>query len=120
MSFVPNAGSAYVDPQKLTYIFNSGKGKFFILHGFDPSRPQELAAALREHVMVNPYQGVFPSVHGVKYTVRGPLTSPDGRNPNAFSVWMIDAGGDDSAACHGIRQPVRPALFLRNLSSARR
>ncbi len=93
MNSVPNAASAYVDSQKLTYIFNSGKGKFFILHGFDPSRPQELAAALRDHAAAHQYQNAFPSVHGVKYTVRGPLTSPDGRNPNALSVWMVDAGG---------------------------
>jgi hypothetical protein len=93
VSVVPNAGGAYVDPRKLTYIFNSGKGRFFILHGFAPSRSQELAAALRQHVVVTPYEDVFPSVHGTKYTVRGPLTSPDGRNPNALSVWMVDAGG---------------------------
>ena len=89
MSFVPNA---YVDQAKVNYLLRTGKSKFFLQHGFDPSNPQELEAALLCHPMQNAYENIFFTVHGVKYTVRCSMPSPDTRNPCTFTVWIIDVG----------------------------
>jgi len=92
VTFVPAAEIARVDPRKLTYLVTSQKAGSFIAHGFDPVRPEECIAALRQHPVLNRIENVYPKVHGVKYTVRCTLPSPDGRNPCAFAVWMVDAG----------------------------
>lgn len=94
MSFVPNAGNVSIDPAKLTYLLvkNAGKAKFFARFGFDPTRPQELAAALRWHVVNHHYDSIYHTQHGTKYEVKCSAPSPDGRNPCIRSFWFVDAG----------------------------
>ena len=91
MSFVPNAGNVSIDPPKLTYLLvtDQGKAKFFAMFGFDPTRPQELEAALRWHVSRRHYDRIHPTVHGTKYLVRCSAPSPDGRNPCILTIWII-------------------------------
>jgi hypothetical protein len=90
---LPNAEDARIDPRKLVYLHSSGKLKFFEGHGFDGARPRELIHALKAHPLRNPVERVIPSPpHGVKYTVRCSIESPDGRDPCALTVWIIDAG----------------------------
>lgn len=94
MSFVPNADSAVIDPAKLTYLLvdNPGKAKFFALFGFHPTRPQELADALRWHVYNRHFDSTSATAHGRKYVVKCSAPSPDGRNPCILTTWMVDAG----------------------------
>ena len=91
MSFLPYPTS--VDPHKIAYLVSSGKAGFFIQHGFDPQRnPNELSAALRNHPIRNHIENTFATGHGIKYTVRCTLESPDGRHPCTFTVWIVDKG----------------------------
>jgi hypothetical protein len=94
VSFVPDARHASVDPRKLTYLLvtNPAKARFFRLFGFDPSRSQGLAAALRWHIRHQHFYRDVPTRHGTKYEVRCSLPTPDGRNPCVMSIWIVDAG----------------------------
>jgi hypothetical protein len=106
VTFVPDARNARVDPRKLIYLVTSQKAGFFIAHGFDPGRPEEWIAALRQHPVRNRIENVFPTAHGVKYTVRCTLPSPNGRNPCAFTVWMVDAGQSEPRFVTGYASPL--------------
>lgn len=112
---LPNAEDARVDPRKLAYLQASGKLKFFEMHGFDRSRPAELIAALKTHPLRNPVEQVIPAPpHGVKYTVRCSIPSPDGRDPCALTVWIIDAGQTVPRFVSGYASPV-PSPDFPNL-----
>lgn len=107
MSLMPGAQNAQVDPRKLKYLVTSGKARFFTDHGFHPNREMEWIAALRWHPQLNHIENVYQTVHGVKYTVRCSLPSPDGRNPCAFTVWMVDAGQSVPRFVTGYASPPR-------------
>jgi hypothetical protein len=105
VSFVPNARSVRISPAKLTYLLTSGKAGFSIRHGFDAGRPVELEAALRQHPIINPFENRFVTVHGVKFTVRCALPSPDGRNPCMFTVWIFDSRTTEARFVTGYASP---------------
>jgi hypothetical protein len=92
--FVPNAAQAViVDPKITDYLLkNPGKARFFLGFGFTPAQWQVLRDALLRHVVTHEYVKEIPLDDGVKYVVEGALQSPDGRNPQVRSVWMIDGG----------------------------
>ncbi|WIG59079.1 MAG: hypothetical protein OJF49_001826 [Ktedonobacterales bacterium] len=91
---VPNAAQAVIGDAKITdYLLkNPGKAKFFHGYGFTQAQWQVLRDALLHHVVTHPYVKEIPLDDGVKYVVEGELPSPDGRNPQVRSVWMIDGG----------------------------
>jgi filamentous hemagglutinin len=105
VSFLPNAHSVHIEPSKLTYLLTTGKAQFFILHGFDPNQPHELDAALRQHPTRNRVESASHTVHGDKYTVRCTLPSPDGRDPCALTVWMVDVGQIEARVVTGYASP---------------
>lgn len=92
--FVPNAAQAMIATPKITnYLLkNPGKSKFFLAFGFTSAQWQVLRDALLQHVVAHEYATEIPIDDGVKYVVEGTLQSPDGRNPQVRSVWMIDRG----------------------------
>jgi uncharacterized protein DUF6883 len=92
--FVPNAAQAVIAAPKITdYLLkNPGKAKFFLAFGFTLAQWQELHNALLWHVVTHEYVEEILLDDGVKYVVEGLLQSPDGRNPQVRSVWMIDGG----------------------------
>jgi hypothetical protein len=82
---LPNAAHVIIEPQKLDYLLTDpGKSPFFIMMGFDRSRPHELDAALRQHVMANEIAAAIVTIHGAKFNVRCSMPSPNGRNPCTF------------------------------------
>jgi hypothetical protein len=107
VSFLPNPYNVRIDSPKLSYLLvtDLGKAKFFAVHGFDPSRPQELDAALRKHPALHPFENMFPTSHGAKYTIRCSLTSPDGRNPCVRSVWIFDLWQSEARFVTAYAQP---------------
>jgi hypothetical protein len=105
VSFLPNATTVRIDPAKLAYLLTSGKAAFFLRHGFDPDRPRQLDAALRQHPVNNRFENMIIGVHGVKFTVRCSLPSPDGRNPCAFTVWIFDPGTTEARFVTGYASP---------------
>jgi hypothetical protein len=108
VNFVPNLRHLIIEPAKLIYLLQTdpGKAKFFTATcGFDPTRPQEFDAALRQHPRHNPYYMVEHSAHGTKYDVRCSMLTPNGRNPCVLTVWMVDAGHSNPRFVTGYANP---------------
>lgn len=96
-----NADRAIIAPAKvrdylLTDEAGKGEGKpgFFSRFGFTHEGWHLLADALREHARRHPAVFVGATPYGEKFEVRGPLVTPDGRNPTVRSVWQYDTGSD--------------------------
>lgn len=96
---LPNADRGRVDRHKITdYLLSlthpdgRTKAQFFTRFGFRPEAWQELAQALRKVGMSNPVVAVAESQHGARYTVDGPLQTPDGRTPRVRTVWIVEPG----------------------------
>lgn len=68
------------------------KAAFFLDFGFDDANWQALAEALRDHGADHEVTDAKASDHGVLYCVDGRLATPDGRNPLARTVWLIEQG----------------------------
>lgn len=71
---------------------NGGKAAFFLAFGFRLDAPEVLAEALLRHVLSQDVTDVQQHPYGTRYTVSGPLDTPDGRNPIVDAGWFIDPG----------------------------
>lgn len=94
---LPRHEQAVVERSKIVgYLLahedNSGKAGFFTRFGFTQSHWRVFAALLLRHAAQNEVERVEESAFGVKYVIEGPLITPDGRNPQIRSVWIIDRG----------------------------
>jgi len=96
---LPNASNARVERQKITgYLLNAmhpsggSKASFFAQFGFAPGGWESFAEALRMHCSTNPVIQIAETGFGTRYTVEGPIETPDGRNPNISTVWQLDHG----------------------------
>lgn len=94
---LPNAHEARVDQAKVVdYLLSPdhpdgrSKAAFFLGFGFDDAKWEALAAALRAHGANHEVTDTKASDHGALYCVDGRLTTPDGRNPLARTVWLIE------------------------------
>jgi hypothetical protein len=95
--FLPNGQRAIVAKAKITgYLLDphksGGKDKFFLALGFTSADWHVMAAALRDHAVANPVTGSVSDQWGTRYTVVGPLRTPNRINPRVKSVWQIDHG----------------------------
>jgi len=71
-----------------------GKAAFFEAFGFSLADWQGLRDALLEHADTHPVTEAVVSPWGTRYSVRGGLRTPDGRQPPIVcSVWQADRGG---------------------------
>ena len=100
MAKLPNAESAHIDPRKVSdYLLNlrhpdgGPKAAFFIRFGFGPDNPQALIEALLADGRANNVARLQKKEFGTSYIVEGPLNTPDGRNPNLRTVWIIENDG---------------------------
>lgn len=91
--------SNYIDINKVTNyllsvdsILGRHKARFFVSFGFDPKFPNVLISALKIHVTENRIVDVWQDEWGMHYDVRGPLVTPDGRNPTVRSCWLVGEG----------------------------
>jgi hypothetical protein len=96
---LPNFDAAIVEDAKLTeYLLDpahprgAAKANFLALLGFSPERPQQARDAFLEHARQYDFSASQQTRFGVIFEVDGPLPSPDGRNPNVRTVWMLDDG----------------------------
>lgn len=87
-----------VPPAKiLGYLLNfsskdgAAKARFFTGFGFDPARPDELAAALARHGMTQPIVDQWSDAWGERWNIVGPIEAPDGRSPTVLSAWVRDS-----------------------------
>ena len=94
---LPHVEQAIIERTKITeYLLaehdDSDKAGFFRRFGFSSSEWQILATALHDHVTRHPVMLQQTTVHGVKYVIEGELQTPDQRNPQIRSVWIIEHG----------------------------
>lgn len=93
---LPNAAEAQVDGEKITeYLLSANhpdgrsKAEFFSRFGFGLGNWQVLMVALRQHGANCPVVEVVESSYGARYVVEGEIETPDGRNPQLRSVWIM-------------------------------
>jgi hypothetical protein len=92
---LPNAEKAFVEQPKLGYLLRAEeKGGFFEDIGFSARETESLRDALLGHAQRQEVSRTLKTPFGVKYVLDGPLKSPDGRDPETRSVWIVETGGD--------------------------
>lgn len=94
---LPNAHQAHVDRTKVIHYLLStrhpdgrSKAAFFARFGFEAGQWHRLATALRDHGARHDIAERTMSDYGTRYSVDGMIETPDGRNPNVRTVWIID------------------------------
>lgn len=97
---LPNGKDAVVEQEKVVgYLLNAthpdgaAKAEFFLRFGFDPDDWIALATALKRHAVSSDVVKTVENVYGTRYSVDGPLETPDGRCPRVRTVWIIERGG---------------------------
>ncbi len=87
-----------VEEQKvIDYLLNKeksrGKAAFFTVMGFEVSRWEVLAQALRTQAVSGTVSSVVESPYGTRYTVDGPIETPDRRSPmpRIRTVWVEES-----------------------------
>jgi hypothetical protein len=95
-------GLAYrlISPAKITgYLLNEAhpigrtKARFFAAFGFSLEHWEVFAAALLQHPVMHPVSATTRTSHGVTFTVRCSIPTPDGRDPCILTVWLNDGSG---------------------------
>lgn len=83
-----------VEDYLLHTIRGRGKAAFFEAYGFSLANWELLRDALLEHAAAHPVAEAVASAWGTRYSVRGGLRTPDGRQPLPVvcSVWQADIG----------------------------
>ena len=75
-----------VDPSKITdsllnEVTSRGKATFFLHLGFRAEEWETLAAALKVQARDNPVTSIVDSPYGKRYSVDGPIETPQNRQP---------------------------------------
>jgi hypothetical protein len=93
---IPRADRAIISKAKIADYFLSPdhpkggpKAEFFLRFGFTRSGWRVLANALREHAGSQPIISRRQTPFGEIHEVKGPLSTPDGRNPTIRSAWIV-------------------------------
>jgi len=96
---LPNIEEAVVQDAKLTeYLLNpahprgAAKASFLARFGFDAGRPELARAAFLEHARQYDISASHQTRFGTIFEVDGPLPSPDSRNLDVRTVWMLEVG----------------------------
>jgi hypothetical protein len=95
---LPHVENVTVALDKARYLLdanhsqNGGKAAFFVAFGFRLDAPEALAESLLRHVLDHEVTDIQQHPYGTRYTVSGPLDTPDGRNPTVDAGWFIDPG----------------------------
>ncbi len=95
---LPHLENAYVPEAKIVkYLLNlehrqGGKDKaaFFMRFGFKIEAWEVLARALLAHAAAYDVASTMTLPDRVHYVIEGEIISPDGRNPQIRSVWVIE------------------------------
>jgi len=96
---LPYAAKARVDRKKVVeYLLSfshpdgSSKAEFFSRFGFRVNDWKVLARALRKHGRENVVSVSVESAYGIRHSIDGPIATPDGRNPEIRTVWILAKG----------------------------
>lgn len=95
---LPNAARSIVEESKVVdYLLSAhhpdgrAKAAFFAAFGFRAQRWRNFARALRAHGASGEVSGMSESGYGTRYSVDGVIETPDGRNPQVRTVWIVDS-----------------------------
>jgi hypothetical protein len=95
-AFLPYVEHAVVPERKvIAYLLSEahpdgrGKARFFSSYGFTNADWRTLATGLRLHAEKNQVAEMVQTPFGVRYIVKGPLHTPDGRTPDVCVVSSI-------------------------------
>jgi hypothetical protein len=98
---LPNLENAEIPKEKIEgYLLSSShhagksKAEYFSRFGFNVDSWNVLAEALLRHAAVQEVEKVEDTPFGTRYTIRGSLDTPDGRNQTILVVWFIEKGED--------------------------
>src|SRR5512147_1449686 len=93
---LPHAANARVERKKIAeYLLSSShpdgsaKARFFTRFGFSSRDWKVFAEALRKHGRSYDVRSSSASRYGIRYSVDGSMETPDGRNPNVRTVWIL-------------------------------
>lgn len=93
---VPRAELAYIEPAKLRDYLLSGshplgrfKAAFFRGLGYEEGAWQSLLGDLQALVQQGDAEDLGESMYGRKYSVRGILVGPNGKEAEVVSVWIV-------------------------------
>ena len=96
---LPNNELSIVKDEKIlnyllndTHIDGKSKSKFFKLRGFKRVDIETFRTSLIQHAIDNDVINIQKRNHGTVYTIIGNMPTPDGRNPNVLTVWIIKYG----------------------------
>jgi hypothetical protein len=94
---LPYLQNAVVEERKVRdYLLSEGrsegKAAFFVAFGFSLTQWELLRDALLLHAASYEVTLMVGNPHGTKYIIEGALQTPDGRNPQVRSVWIINNG----------------------------
>jgi hypothetical protein len=110
---LPRAETAVISEAKVVdYLLNpqhpdgGGKARFFLSAGFQVTRWQILADAIRELARHAPVSRKLDSAHGRKYIVEGSMETPDGGKATIRTVWIAD--GDNPTPRLVTAYPIQP------------
>ncbi len=96
---MPHVDDAIVSSAKIVgYLLSrthpSGRTKagWFTAFGFASSEWERLSTSLREHAARNDVVESEETPFGQRYTIEGPISTPEGRNPSLRKVWFVETG----------------------------
>ncbi|MCF6200362.1 MAG: hypothetical protein L3J67_13420 [Hyphomicrobiaceae bacterium] len=78
----------------ISHSDGGSKADFLMRFGFRLEEWRILRQALLKHARENEITDIAEASFGLRYTVTGALTSPDGRHPELRVVWQIQPGTD--------------------------
>jgi hypothetical protein len=80
----------------LSEVTGRGKAAFFLSLGFRVENWEMLAIALKAQARENAVVSAVDSPYGKRYSVDGPIDTPDNRRPRprVRTVWILDAGSE--------------------------
>ena len=93
---LPYAARARVERDKIVEYLLSvshpdgrSKARFFARFGFSLGKWRAFERALKKHGKTHDVSASVESLHGTRYSIDGPLETPDGRNPKVRTVWVL-------------------------------
>jgi hypothetical protein len=96
---LPGAEFAVIDENKVrnyllsfSHLEGRSKARYFSVCGFSDLNWPALSAALKDHALQREACLSKRNAYGTFYNVDGPLVTPDGKNPEIRSVWLIEEG----------------------------
>ena len=95
--YLPNSENAYISQVKVRdYLLNinhtegGSKATYFGNYGFNLTNEDDFVRSLKRIVQQNEVYEEIRNKFGIKYIIYGRLHTPDGRNPEVTTIWIIE------------------------------